>query len=84
MILERVLMGNLRPSPSPHPTGRSGGGNDTDRSDADGRAAAVAGVTALLLKPAEGGGFVAGWPFVAGTPGFEVSKERRIWCLMWR
>lgn len=78
MILERVLVGKPRSSlPSSHLASRSGSSVDTDRSDADGNAAAVAGVTALLLKPAEGGGFVTGWPFVAGTTGFEVSQAQK-------
>lgn len=37
--------------------------------------AVVSGAAGLLLRSAEAGGFVTGWPFVSGTPGSEVWKN---------
>lgn len=76
VILERVLTENTNP-----PEGIGSVGDGAPAAPAAGSsnpgtsAAAVAGAAGLLLRPAEAGGFVTGWPFVAGTPGTEVRRS---------
>lgn len=94
MILERVLTENTRlglaigTAIASSGGGGGGGGGDgggdggaAERVVAEGAAteAAVSGVAGLLLRPAEGGGFVVGWPFVASAAsGGDVSVVRRV------
>lgn len=79
MILERVLTENTNP---PEGIGSVGDGTSAAAAAASSNpaasAAAVAGAAGLLLRPAEAGGFVTGWPFVAGTPGTEVKRTALI------
>lgn len=73
VILERVLTGAARPSLPRHGHGTSGqSARDNVQAAAALSAAAATAASGLLLRPAEGAGFVTGWPFVPGTPGVEV------------
>ncbi|CBJ48943.1 hypothetical protein Esi_0102_0029 [Ectocarpus siliculosus] len=76
VILERVLTENTYHSES------VGSGTPSDGtpsfamaapgSSGSAASAVVSGAAALLLRSAEAGGFVTGWPFVSGTSGSEV------------
>ncbi|CAM9920527.1 unnamed protein product [Ectocarpus sp. 8 AP-2014] len=76
VILERVLTENTHHSES------VGSGTPSDGtpsfvmaapgSSGSAVSAVVSGAAGLLLRSAEAGGFVTGWPFVSGTPGSEV------------
>ena len=63
VILERILTETAR-----RPLGGYG-----SQVAFDAQFALAGSASALLLRPAEVAGFVAGWPFVSGTPGPEVN-----------
>lgn len=78
VILERVLTENTNHSEA------VGGGTPSDGtpsfvmaapgSSGSAASAVVSGAAGLLLRSAEAGGFVTGWPFVSGAPGSEVCE----------
>lgn len=80
VILERVLAESARVMAVTD----SGSGSVPDGrvSDVDAMGMSVSGgasagaAAGLLLRPAEGGGFVTGWPFTSGMPGVEVSTRK--------
>ncbi|CAB1112678.1 unnamed protein product [Ectocarpus sp. CCAP 1310/34] len=76
VILERVLTENTYHSEAVGGSTPSDGAPSfvmaAPGSSGSAASAVVSGAAGLLLRSAEAGGFVTGWPFVSGTPGSEV------------